>query len=134
MKKRLRNQVTSAAVALILVAVAFPPSARASRVKLEVATNGAVMPAGKRQIAYLKVGLTGFPLERPERRAPVNVAIVFLKTSMSLLSSRRSIVMSMIWRADSQETTRPARICPSSMAFATWIMPFSTPRQALETS
>ncbi len=36
--------------------------------------------------------------------------------------------------AISQATTSPARIWPSSIRFATSTMPFSTPRQALETS
>ncbi len=41
------------------------------------------------------------------------------------------MMMSLISRAVSQETTRPARIWPSSMRLAISTMPLSTPRQAL---
>ena len=51
-------------------------SARAEQVKLKVAVSHPILLAGQKQIAYLKVGLTGVPLVVAEKRAPINVAIV----------------------------------------------------------
>jgi Ca-activated chloride channel family protein len=48
----------------------------AGPVQLRVSPSSKVLLAGRGQTAYLKVGLTGFPIERVERRTPVNVAIV----------------------------------------------------------
>ena len=49
--------------------------ALASRVRMDVGMASTYMEADKKQLGYIKVGLTGFDLER-ERRTPVNVAIV----------------------------------------------------------
>jgi len=62
-------------VGLTTVLVGVCP-ARAERVKLDVALSHPVLLAGKKQTAYLKVGLTGVPLANPEHRAPANIAIV----------------------------------------------------------
>ncbi len=65
---------------------------------------------------------------------PVSVATDLLNTSMLRASSMVWIITSLISRAVSQETTRPARTCPSSIRLAMSTMPLSTPRQALLTS
>jgi Ca-activated chloride channel family protein len=49
--------------------------ALAHRVRMDVDMASALVEADRKQIGHLKVGLTGFDLER-ERRTPVNVAIV----------------------------------------------------------
>jgi len=61
-----------------------PSSAFAKRVKLDVGLGNLVLLADQPQKAYLKISLTGFELERPEERAPVNIALVLDKSgSMS---------------------------------------------------
>ena len=47
----------------------------ASRVRMDVGMASTHMEANKKQVGYIKVGLTGFDLAR-ERHTPVNVAIV----------------------------------------------------------
>ncbi|MGD0091590.1 MAG: VWA domain-containing protein, partial [Planctomycetota bacterium] len=52
--------------------------------QLNVGLGQPVLPADKKNVTYLKVGLTGFALTRAEERAPVNVALVLDKSgSMS---------------------------------------------------
>jgi len=53
-------------------------NAGAPQVKLSAALGTPVLLAGEKQTAYLKVGLTGFPIEA--HRAPVNLAIVLDKS------------------------------------------------------
>jgi Ca-activated chloride channel family protein len=53
----------------------FQRAALADRVRLDVGMATTHLEANKKQIGYIKVGLTGFALER-ERRTPVNVAII----------------------------------------------------------
>jgi Ca-activated chloride channel family protein len=61
-----------------------PSGATASKVKLDVGLGQPVLLADQDQKTYLKISLTGFDLERPEERAPVNIAIVLDKSgSMS---------------------------------------------------
>lgn len=50
--------------------------AQAKQVSLDVALGTPVMLAKQANTAFLKIGLTGFPLESEHRRTPVNVAIV----------------------------------------------------------
>jgi Ca-activated chloride channel family protein len=49
--------------------------ALAHRVRMDVGMASALMEAERKQAGYLRVGLTGFEMER-ERRTPVNVGIV----------------------------------------------------------
>lgn len=71
-------------LALMIAAFFCGGSAFAQRVTLDVSISNPYLLADSRQVTYLKVGLTGFPLERQTRRAPVNVAIVLDKSgSMS---------------------------------------------------
>ena len=62
---------------------------------------------------------------------PVSVARLSVKFSIVAVASIRWIITSLISRADSHETTMPARICPSWMRLARSRMPFITARQAL---
>lgn len=73
----------SAGAALLLVPLATAGPARADQVKLNVALGHPVLRADTKQLTYLKVGLTGFRLERETDRAPVNLAIV-IDTSGSM--------------------------------------------------
>ncbi|MBN1816732.1 MAG: VWA domain-containing protein [Sedimentisphaerales bacterium] len=55
-----------------------------NQLKLEAAVSHPVLLADKQQTAYLRVGLTGFAMDKSSGRAPVNVAIVIDKSgSMS---------------------------------------------------
>lgn len=49
---------------------------QADQVKLNVALGNPVLPAGQSVKTYLKVSLTGFPLEKLVTRSPVNLALV----------------------------------------------------------
>jgi len=51
-------------------------AAAADRVLMDVALGTPLVLAGGPQRAYLKVGLTGFPLEESAKRTPVNISIV----------------------------------------------------------
>ena len=67
----------------MLAAVAGAP-AQAREVRLDVALGTPVVEAGKSQRAFLRVALTGFEIDRPSERPPVNAAIVLDKSgSMS---------------------------------------------------
>ncbi len=69
--------------AVVLAAVAGAP-AQAREVRLDVALGTPVVEAGKSQRAFLRVALTGFEIDRPSERPPVNAAIVLDKSgSMS---------------------------------------------------
>lgn len=56
------------------------PTARAEQIKLDAALNSPLLLAGKKQTAYLKVGLTGFKLKDVTQRPPANIAIVLDKS------------------------------------------------------
>jgi Ca-activated chloride channel family protein len=69
------------ALALLLLASGF---AHAGQAQLTVAVGQPLLPADKKNVTYLKVGLTGFTLTGREERAPANVALVLDKSgSMS---------------------------------------------------
>lgn len=69
------------AVALVASAALLTGEARAELVLLDVALGKPVVMAGKRQTAFLKIGLTGGELARKTERAPVNLAIVLDRSS-----------------------------------------------------
>ncbi|MBM4089427.1 MAG: VWA domain-containing protein [Planctomycetes bacterium] len=73
MKTKIGWMARTAVMAVALCG--FQRAALADRVRLDVGMATTHLEANKKQIAYIKVGLTGFALER-ERRTPVNVAIV----------------------------------------------------------
>jgi Ca-activated chloride channel homolog len=83
-------RLTLGAIALAVVGLwlaTSPPSTAAAateEVRLDVGLGNTVLLANERQKAYLRVALTGFELENPEDRAPVNIALVLDKSgSMS---------------------------------------------------
>src|SRR5688572_9276944 len=57
------------------------PSEQAPEVKLDVSLGTPSMLAGKKQNAFLKVGLTGFDLPSSAKRSPVNLALVLDRSS-----------------------------------------------------
>ena len=59
-------------------------SRKSSQLRLDTAMGHPLLLAGKTQTDYLKVGLTGFEMEKTGKRTPVNIAIVIDKSgSMS---------------------------------------------------
>ena len=72
-------------VSLVTVAaLSLASLATAKQVGLDVSMANPLLLAGKKQTAYMKVGLTGFTLEPAGERSPVNVALVIDKSgSMS---------------------------------------------------
>lgn len=71
------------AIGLALVSLLeglWSESAVARQARLEVSLDKPTMQAGKKQQAFVKVGLTGFKLDGKGKRAPVNVAIVLDKS------------------------------------------------------
>ena len=66
-----------AALSLVAASVSQLP---ARQIGLDVSLAQPTLEAGKTQTTYLKVGLTGFPIEASKQRAPVNVAIVLDKS------------------------------------------------------
>lgn len=75
-----RLRLARFAAALALMILAATSGAAASTVRLDVGTGQPVLLADQAQKAYLKISLTGFDLERPEDRAPVNIAMVLDKS------------------------------------------------------
>jgi Ca-activated chloride channel family protein len=65
-----------APLALAAAAVLAAEIATAEQIRLDVAVSSPVMLAGSAQRAYVKVGLTGFPLIGTGSRTPTNVSIV----------------------------------------------------------
>ena len=71
--------LAGAALALSISGLSQAKQAGA-QVSLEVAVGTPVMLAGQTQKAYLKIGLTGFELQRGTPRTPANIAIVLDKS------------------------------------------------------
>jgi Ca-activated chloride channel family protein len=61
---------------LLLAAIGLQMPLQAKQVKLDVSMSKSFLIAEKKQIAHMKVGLTGFEMPAKEVRPPVNVAIV----------------------------------------------------------
>lgn len=78
MNPTIRSFYRTALVAALVFGSAGGVSA--GRVRMDAGMASSTMEADKKQIGYIKVGLTGFNLER-ERRTPVNVAIVIDRSS-----------------------------------------------------
>jgi Ca-activated chloride channel family protein len=69
------------AVAAIGIVVAGAQSLKAAeQVKVDVAVAKPYLLAGQKQTSYIRVGLTGVPINDTGRRTPVNVAIVLDKS------------------------------------------------------
>ncbi|HTM23473.1 MAG TPA: VWA domain-containing protein, partial [Kofleriaceae bacterium] len=70
---------TTLLAAATLIGAATPALAQTRvdfDVDLDVDVGEPVMIAGQAQVAYVKIGLTGFPLAAQARRPPVNLAVV----------------------------------------------------------
>jgi len=96
-------RVAAAFLALALLASGFAWSGQA---QLNVGLGQPVLPADKKNLTYLKVGLTGFALKGPEERAPVNVALVLDKSgSMSgeKIEHAKSAALSALDRLNSND-------------------------------
>lgn len=77
-KTTLRAALTGLLVTLSVGSVAnvAASSAVSDPIRLSLHLDRSVLPAGQRERAILKVSLEGRRLERPDRRAPVNLALV----------------------------------------------------------
>ncbi len=67
---------TTATIITAAVLAALPLISGAAQVRLDVSLANPVLIAGKKQTTFLKVGLTGFEMEKQARRTPANIAIV----------------------------------------------------------
>ncbi|MEZ5583679.1 MAG: VWA domain-containing protein [Candidatus Competibacteraceae bacterium] len=77
--KSILNKFCAVLTALCVVLL-FSDATQAQKIGLNVAVDKPVMLAGKKQSAFVKVSLTGFPLPDSAERTPVNVAIVLDKS------------------------------------------------------
>lgn len=68
------------ALAAVAVSLTVSQSVQASQVTLSVEMSNPLLPAQKKQSTFLKVGLTGFKMNKSASRAPVNIAIVLDKS------------------------------------------------------
>src|SRR6185436_311206 len=69
------------AVAGLCIVLAGAQSLKAAeQVKVDVAVAKPYLLAGQKQTSYIRVGLTGIPINDTGRRTPVNVAIVLDKS------------------------------------------------------
>lgn len=73
----LRNAVLNT---LLLVSLLAAPSSFAQQVRVEAGLDHAVLKAHQKQLAYLRVALTGLDAPSTRTRAPLNVAIVIDKS------------------------------------------------------
>jgi Ca-activated chloride channel family protein len=91
----MRSLVTSVTVLAIALS-GLANSANAGQVKLSVAMSNPILKANKKQISFLRVGLTGFKMDTRQERPPVNIAIVLDKSgSMSgqkIVEARRAAI------------------------------------------
>lgn len=72
---------TMASLAAVVLVFGGSQSLRAAeQVKVDVALGKPYLLAGQKQTSYLRVGLTGLPINEIARRTPVNVAIVLDKS------------------------------------------------------
>ena len=76
----LKSRLDIVLIFVSLLAAFWPVGAYAGQVRLEVSLDKPTMLADKKQVAFVKVGLTGFKLAGKDKRAPVNVAIVLDKS------------------------------------------------------
>ena len=78
MKKLMQTILFS--LLLLQANLVFADTLQPGRLKLNAAIGQPVMLANKKQVAYLRIGLTGFKLPTRHDRAPVNIAIVIDKS------------------------------------------------------
>lgn len=77
--KKLMQTILSGLL-LLQVNLAFAHKSPAEQLRLEAMLGQPIMLAGKKQLGYLQVSLTGFKLPSRQDRAPVNIAIVIDKS------------------------------------------------------
>ena len=78
------KSITKLTSTLLLAALGGQLPLSAEQVKLDVAMTKPFLIADKKQMAHMRVGLTGFEMQSEEERPPVNVSIVLDKSgSMS---------------------------------------------------
>ncbi|MCE5230016.1 VWA domain-containing protein [bacterium] len=65
---------------LVIMAVLFVQAAWGGPIRLNAAVSKPLLPAGQRQTAYIKVGLTGVKPDKKGARAPANIAVVLDKS------------------------------------------------------
>ncbi|MDA0323437.1 MAG: VWA domain-containing protein [Verrucomicrobia bacterium] len=65
----------------LTVAVLIGSAVEGRQVKLDVAMANPYLVADKKQVTYMKIGLTGFEFEDVAKRTPVNIAIVLDRSS-----------------------------------------------------
>jgi len=80
MEKRTGTKMIAKVCTALAVVVLVAQPVWAEQVELDVAIGTPVMLAGEKQTAYLRVAMTGFEMDDPEKRTPVNVAIVLDKS------------------------------------------------------
>ena len=76
----MRKSLMPAIVPALLIVALLAPAAWARQIHLNVAMDKPLLLAGEKQIAHVRVGLTGFAMEARDERTPVNVAIVLDKS------------------------------------------------------
>ena len=80
----MRRSLIPAIMPALLMAALLAPAAPARQIQLNVAMDKPLLLAGEKQIAHVRVSLTGFAIEAGDKRTPVNVVIVLDKSgSMS---------------------------------------------------
>jgi len=72
----MRNRLFTQPIWAVLALVCYATATYAEQVKLEAALGTPVVLAGQRQTAYLRVAMTGLPMEGGVKRTPANVALV----------------------------------------------------------
>lgn len=72
----MRNKSFARFAWIALAFVGFTTGISAEQVRLEAALGTPVVLAGQRQTAYLRVAMTGLPMENGIKRTPANVALV----------------------------------------------------------
>ena len=76
MNTRMQTRNWMAMAIALGILLITPGCANAAQAQLNVAMGQPTLPADKKQVTYLKVGLTGFSIENGAQRTPVNVALV----------------------------------------------------------
>ena len=76
MKTKLNVMLATLAVAML----ANSNSLQADQVTLDVSPANKLLQAGKKQTTWVRVGVTGFEMEKEKERPPVNIAIVLDKS------------------------------------------------------
>lgn len=93
--------------ATLLVAIAAAQAAPSHQLRLRAEIDKPYLLYGENEKAYLRVGLTGIPIRRPEQRPPVNVALVIDKSGsmggQKIVQAREAAIMA-VRRLDARDT------------------------------